>query len=419
MHTTPKILFISPQPFMADRGSPLRVSRTLESLVRLGFEIDFLCYPLGKDVSIPGVTIHRSWGIPGVSNIHIGPSWTKFGYDLMLFAKALWLAYKNDYNAIHAVEEAALVASLIGRVQNKKYVVDMHSAMQDELIKSRYLGSKPFLAFFNTLEHWWIRGAAGALTVCNRLTTYARRLAPGIAAYTGHDIPLPGLKNYNQSDLEQLRARYELQDKRVLLYTGNFQSYQGVELLVRAFALFCTRQQSPSASTPNNVVLVLVGGGGENSEERANLETLVRQLSIQPYVRFIEQRPASEMPTFQALGDVLASPRLTGCNTPLKVYSYLAANKPMIATNIESHTQVIDESAAYLCDPTPLSMADSIEKAFSESEQEIANRQAIISNALSLIENKYNEETFFQAIQSIYADIIDQPYVQEQRVANA
>jgi hypothetical protein len=44
-----KILFITPQPFLADRGSPLRVKSEIDSLLSLGYELDVLCFPFGNE----------------------------------------------------------------------------------------------------------------------------------------------------------------------------------------------------------------------------------------------------------------------------------------------------------------------------------------------------------------------------------
>ena len=44
--------------------------------------------------------------------------------------------------------------------------------------------------------------------------------------------------------------------------------------------------------------------------------------------------------------DVLASPRRHGQNTPFKVFTYLASGKPLVATRIPTHTQLLDDSLA-------------------------------------------------------------------------
>jgi glycosyltransferase involved in cell wall biosynthesis len=49
--------------------------------------------------------------------------------------------------------------------------------------------------------------------------------------------------------------------------------------------------------------------------------------------------------------DILVSPRLKGNNTPMKLYSYLHSGRPVLATNLPTHTQLIDNGVALLVDP--------------------------------------------------------------------
>ena len=46
------------------------------------------------------------------------------------------------------------------------------------------------------------------------------------------------------------------------------------------------------------------------------------------------------------------SPRSTGTNTPLKIYQYLRSGRPIVATRLLTHTQVLDDEVAFLTAPT-------------------------------------------------------------------
>ena len=43
---------------------------------------------------------------------------------------------------------------------------------------------------------------------------------------------------------------------------------------------------------------------------------------------------------------MLVSPRIRGTNTPLKIYSYLRSGRPIVATNLLTHTQVLTPDVA-------------------------------------------------------------------------
>ena len=54
-----RVLMLSPQPYFSPRGTPFSVRHRLEALSALDREVDLVTYHVGKDVEIPGVTIHR------------------------------------------------------------------------------------------------------------------------------------------------------------------------------------------------------------------------------------------------------------------------------------------------------------------------------------------------------------------------
>ena len=50
---------------------------------------------------------------------------------------------------------------------------------------------------------------------------------------------------------------------------------------------------------------------------------------------------------------MLVSPRIAGTNTPLKLYAYLKTGKPIVATDLPTHTQVLTSQTALLAPPDP------------------------------------------------------------------
>ena len=82
MSGAPRILLISPQPFFQWRGSPLRVRFNAQALAELGYAVDLLVMPVGADLPLPGVTLHRAANIIRAKNLPIGPSLPKAILDL-------------------------------------------------------------------------------------------------------------------------------------------------------------------------------------------------------------------------------------------------------------------------------------------------------------------------------------------------
>ena len=126
----PTVLFISPQPFFVARGSPIRVRAEAEALAELGFQVDLLVFPFGRDVQIPGVRLVRIPNPLGLNGIPVGPSFWKGVYDLLLFWKALRLALSKRYVAVHCVEEAGVIGLVVRRMIACKLVFDKHSDVE-------------------------------------------------------------------------------------------------------------------------------------------------------------------------------------------------------------------------------------------------------------------------------------------------
>ena len=138
----------------------------------------------------------------------------------------------------------------------------------------------------------------------------------------------------------ELRARYGLRpDQPVVLYTGTFEPYPGARSAVRRGGR-ARRHASTRAR-------VLVAGGTRDQVEDARRRA---GAAGSPLI-FAGQRPAHEIPAFLAACDVLVSPRTSGTNTPLKIYSCLRSGRPIVATDLRTHTQVLDAGTALLVPP--------------------------------------------------------------------
>jgi glycosyltransferase involved in cell wall biosynthesis len=159
-----------------------------------------------------------------------------------------------------------------------------------------------------------------------------------------------------------------------VVYAGTFEPYQGIEVLLRAFARVHARR--PDA------FLLLVGGA---PEQVTRYESLARELGLEGHCRFTGRVHQTLAKRYSGLATVLLSPRVHGTNTPLKIYEQLASGIPLVATRIHSHTQVLDERVCVLVDPTPEAMAEGIVAALDDP----ARRAAVVEGARALYETRY------------------------------
>ena len=116
----------------------------------------------------------------------------------------------------------------------------------------------------------------------------------------------------------------------------------------------------------------------------------VRKLGIEGAVIFTGQRPAEEIPAYLDAATVLASPRSTGTNTPLKIYQYLRSGRAIVATRLLTHTQVLSDDISILADPTPEAFGQAILDAFANP----ARTEAIGERARDVANTRYSDEAF-------------------------
>jgi glycosyltransferase involved in cell wall biosynthesis len=167
----------------------------------------------------------------------------------------------------------------------------------------------------------------------------------------------------------------------LVLYTGTFEAYQGLDLLFEAMA--AVKQQKPDAR------LVLAGGKPDQvTRARAQADAA----GIGDVTIFTGERPASEIPAFLETCDVLVSPRSRGTNTPLKIYQYLRSGRAIVATRLLTHTQVLSDDTAILTDATPAAFGAGILAALGDP----ARAAAIGQQARHLAETKYSYEAYLE-----------------------
>jgi glycosyltransferase involved in cell wall biosynthesis len=381
-----RILFLAPQPFFEVRGTPLAVLHMTRALASLGHSVDLLTFPQGEPAPSEGVRHLRSLPLP-VGRVRAGPSFAKMALDVPFLFEAVGRLALGRYDVVHAVEEAAHLVAPFARLLSVSLVMDVDSSIPDQLRYSGFATRGPVLWLAERLERHALRRSAVAVTVCASLTEGVKARAPGLPVFQVEDPPLvdPQARPAPEA-VDALRRELTLGPWPVVLYSGNFEPYQGVELLLDALALV------------PHVQLLLMGGG---PADVARMKAEARARGVGGRSVFSGQRSPSVLPLFFALADVLASPRAMGQNTPFKVFTYLASGKPLVATRIPTHTQLLDDTTAFLVDPTPSGLASGIRAALDEPAEAAARARA----GLELIQREYSVARYREKIARAYATV--------------
>jgi glycosyltransferase involved in cell wall biosynthesis len=207
---------------------------------------------------------------------------------------------------------------------------------------------------FSQLERTAIRRSRVTIVICPHLEEVARRVVPN--AHTilienapgSGDMPVAGTGR-------DVRASLGIGESvPIVLYTGTFEAYQGLDLL---FAAARTVQRERP-----DVQFVLAGG---KPDQVARAKAQAADLGANGII-FAGERPSETIPSFLDAATVLVSPRSTGTNTPLKIYQYLRSGRVIVATRLLTHTQVLSDEVAILTDPNSDAFAQGVLRAIND-----------------------------------------------------
>jgi glycosyltransferase involved in cell wall biosynthesis len=381
---------IAPEPVLEPRGTPFSVYHRAKALASLGYEVDLVTYPLGKDVAVPGLRIYRAPALPFIQKVKIGPSLAKIPLDVLVFFTAVRRLLWRRYRYIHTHEEAGLMGVLLASVFGCKHLYDMHSDLSQQMSNFSFTQNKLLIGLIEALQKLIVSKADAVIAICPDLEHTVARMAPGKRVYMIENVAVDeALPPPDERDVEKLRQDLKLGTDPILLYTGTFEGYQGIDILLKSVAIV--------KKTYPNARYVLVGGRPEQVEEQRRLAT---ELGINDMVRFTGQRPLEEMPRYMALADILLSPRSEGTNSPLKLYTYLRSGKPILATSIFSHTQILTPEMASLVPPTAQGLADGALALLQNPEQ----AKAMGERGRQVAEKNYSWSAFLEKNRRAYSE---------------
>ncbi len=216
--------------------------------------------------------------------------------------------------------------------------------------------------FVRGLETWLCGRADHVTVICNglRQDLIDRGLSSDKISVVPNGIDI---EEFNDCDSDkQLRVQYSLKDKKIIAFLGSFYRYEGLDLAVDAFRTLAEKYK--------DWILLLAGGG----EMEAFLKEKVRELGLNDRVLFPGRIPHERIPGVYALSDILIYPRysmrLTELVTPLKPLEAMAMGKPIVASDVGGHKELIIDGRTGVLFPAgnATALASSIESMIIEKD---------------------------------------------------
>jgi glycosyltransferase involved in cell wall biosynthesis len=163
-----------------------------------------------------------------------------------------------------------------------------------------------------------------------------------------------------------------LDDGICICYTGHMGSWQGLDTLLAAVA---------EAGAP--VRVLLVGDG----PLRPAFERQARHLGIGRRAIFKGPVPLGELPVYVSAADICVVPATVATHSPVKLFEYLACERPVIGSNVPGIREVVGRyECGWLAEPGDVhDWADKIRAAVSASPEQrramgIKGRDAVLKH---------------------------------------
>ncbi len=359
-----KILVIAPTPFFADRGTHIRILEESLALEKLGHEITIVTYHIGKDIQSEvetNIDIRRirRW-LFWYTKLEAGPDWQKILLDLLLIRKALYLAYVQRPDIIHAhIHEGVALGWIVQKClfwRKIKLVADFHGSLTKEMVSHSYLNGGFLKGLFSWAEKWINNMGDAALTSSAENTQEIEHIRKDHKVQT----VLDGANLFYFEKLPSksaLKIEFELPaDKVIVTYTGALVPNKGVQYLKEA--ILAVLQKNP------NIFFVIAGFPAEDMSE------FVAQNKLETSVRVISPLSYFKLPAILAASDIGVDPKDSSVRQASgKILQYMAASLPVVCFDRQNNRTYLDQGGQFAHEISAQGLAGEILALADNSEQ--------------------------------------------------
>ena len=295
------------------------------------------------------------------------------------------IAEKADVYHLHDPELVPL--GFLLKMCGKKVIYDVHEDLQEDILTKEHLPGflrKPIAAICNALEKRLSRGFDAILPATEM-----------IAGKFGRSRNVVVIRNFPR--LSEFAPKMQGSRPRagfLCVYTGGLTDVRGISLLVEAIG---DLDDLPDAK------LVLIG--------KFESDEFERRLRMQPgfrkseFMGWIDHRRIPEVLSAVDVGLVclLPIPQFV-VSLPIKLFEYMAAGLPVIASNFPLWREIVESSGCGICvdSRNPREIADAIRYLYRHPEE----RLAMGEKGCRAVREKYNWEEEGRRLLNVYQEVL-------------
>src|SRR5206468_5729194 len=163
--------------------------------------------------------------------VRIGPSLAKIPLDLTLTLTAIRRTISERYDAVHSHEEGSVIGVLLALALGVPHLYDMHSSLPQQLTNFEFTQSRVLKSLFARMERFVVRRSNVVVVICPHLANLVKEIEPTVPSVLIENAPGSGEAPLCGSGVRIRRELGVPDGVPMVLYTGTFERYQGLDLL--------------------------------------------------------------------------------------------------------------------------------------------------------------------------------------------
>lgn len=386
------IAMVAACPFPANHGTPAAIKEMSEELARRGHSIRVVTYPLSHDISVAGVEIDRVAHVGSNREVNVGPTYQRLIFDALLLVKLFQIVRRHQVDLIHAHNyEAMLIGGVVGRLTGVPVIYNAINTMISELLSYNFLRPRALATgLAKALDFVVPRMADVVIADTEELRAFI--LDQGVEperVITIHSGVRPEM--FQGGDGARVRERFAVGGGPLIIYTGTFDEFQGLDYLMAAFQI--VYQRKPTAR------LLLVGSTITRTH-RAKYERMAAELGFASHFG-ITSCTLEELPDFLAAADVAVVPRPNSPGIPTKLLNYMAAGNAIVSFR-QSATILEHKATAFLVEvATPEDFAEGILTVLNDPDL----AQTLRTNVRRFVLGRFDWPSIATRLEAVYGSL--------------
>jgi len=333
-----------------------RITDIVDGFIEKGYDVEVLCgipnYPAGqffdgygffrnrRQITENGAKVRRCFEIKrgNNSNIRIFLNYISFPISSIF---SLPYLMRQEYDKIFLFNTSPVMMSLAGvllgrikKIETTMYVLDLWPENLYSVIKVK---NKLLRAWASNVSNWYYRKT-------DKLIANAQKLRTLLLERTGKDEnKITYIPQFCEKVFEDVIVYEELVSKFYnsfnLVFTGNISPAQSFETVISAAKILKEKGYT-------DIKWIVIGDG----MSKQWLVSEVEKEGLSDVFEFIGRVPIEEIPKYTYIADglfaCLNKSELLDCTLPAKIFSYYAAERPVILAMDGEIQQIVRESGA-------------------------------------------------------------------------